>query len=308
MYRKLDRKVLAGIFVVLLAVVILIEMADLRKGARTFREDLVEVETDKVTSLKVFPKVTGGEIIKITKQDEMWFVESGDVKYNADGSLVTSMISELNRIRPESVVAADDSRWEQYEVTDSLGTRVKLYNGTELLADLIIGKFSFSQPRKMTSYVRLADEKEVYGVDGMLGMSFNRNINSFRDRTVISSVSSDWKKLTFSYPADSSFVLEHAGNDWLINGQTADSASVAEYFSSVSNLRHGQFAESDPAIAVTHKLVIEGNNEMKPIEINGYYVDEENFIIESSQNRGSFFENGDLADKVFVSHKEFINY
>jgi len=306
MYRKLNRKILAAIFVVLLAIVVLVELADFRKGGRTFREDLVEVETDRVTSMEIFPKVTGGEVIRLTRQDEMWFVESGDKRYNADNSLVVSMINELNRARPESVVATDKSRWEQYEVTDSLGTQVKLYSGTELLAGLVIGKFSFSQPRKMTSYVRMADEDEVYGVDGMLGMSFNRNVNSFRDRTVISSSSADWRKLTFLYPADSSFVLGNTGDGWFIGSQPADSASIAEYFSSVSNLDHGQFAEDEPVINVTHNLVIEGNNEMQPIEINGYYVDEENFIVESSQNKGSFFKSKELADKIFVSQDKFI--
>ena len=306
MYRKLNRKILAAIFVVLLAIVVLVELADFRKGGRTFREDLVEVETDRVTSMEIFPKVIGGEVIRLTRQDEMWFVESGDKRYNADNSLVASMINELNRARPESVVATDKSRWQQYEVTDSLGTQVKLYSGTELLAGLVIGKFSFSQPRKMTSYVRLADEDEVYGVDGMLGMSFNRNINSFRDRTVISSSSADWRKLTFSYPADSSFILEQTAGGWSIGSQSVDSASVVEYFSSVSNLDHGQFAEDEPVIDVTHKLVIEGNNEMQSIEINGYYVDEENFIVESSQNKGSFFKSKELADKIFISQDRFI--
>ena len=306
MYRKLNSKILAAVFVVLLVIVILIELADSRQGGRTFREDIVEVETDQVTSLEILPKVTGGELIRLVKEDEMWFAESAGKKYNSDASLVTSMINELNRITPESVVATNKSRWEQYEVTDSLGTSVKLFNGAELLADLIIGKFSFSQPRKMTSYVRLADEDEVYGVDGMLGMSFNRNLNSFRDRTVLSSSSSDWTRLTFSYPADSSFVLEKTGDGWLAGGQPADSASVAEYFSSVSNLSEGQFAENDPSGSPSHKLVIEGNNEMQPLEITGYYQDEDNFITGSSQNLGSFFNSRDLVEKIFVPGTKFI--
>jgi hypothetical protein len=306
MYRKLNIKILTAIFTALLVIVILVELADSRKGGRTFREDLVEVEAGEVTSMEIFPKVAGGEMIKLTRQDEMWFAESEGNRYNADGAMVGSMISELNRVQPESVVATEESRWEQYEVTDSLGTRIKLYNGQEVLADLIIGKFSFSQPRKMTSYVRINGEDEVYGVDGMLGMSFNRNLNSFRDRTVISSSVADWSKLTFSYPADSSFVLQKAGDGWMVDGQPADSVAVEEYFSSLGNLSNGQFAEEEPSGTVTHRLVIEGNNEMQPIEITGYYIDEENFIVESSHNRGNFFNSTDLANTIFISGNKFI--
>jgi len=191
-------------------------------------------------------------------------------------------------------------------VTDSLGTEVKLFSGSNLLADLIIGKFSFSQPQKMTSYVRLKNEKEVYGIDGMIGMSFNRNMNAFRDRTLISSFSSGWSELTFSYPADSSFVLEKTGDNWIIDGQPADSASVAEYLNSVSNLNDSRFADSDAIknLILTHSLVIAGVDGADPVEIKGYFSDEDNFIVESRQNEGNFFNSKELAEKIFVSKQK----
>jgi hypothetical protein len=306
MYRKLNIKILAIIFTVLLLVVVLTEMADLRKGGRTFRENLVDVNTDEVTAFEISPKVEGNKVIKLIRENDLWFVELDDERYRADQSLPSSMISELNSLKPESVVATGDERHEQYEVTDSLGTRVRLFSGSNLLADLIIGKFSFSQPQKMTSYVRLGDDDVIYGVDGMLGMSFNRDLDSFRDRTVIKSNSSDWNRLVFSYPADSSFTLEKAGEGWTAGGQPADSASVAKYFNSLQNLTDSRFAESKANISATHKLVIEGNNSMEPIEITGYCPGDGSFIIESSHNKGNVFESSELAEKIFISSSELL--
>ncbi|MDD4756434.1 MAG: DUF4340 domain-containing protein [Prolixibacteraceae bacterium] len=306
MYRKLNIKILAIIFSILMIVVVLTEMADSRKGGRTFREELVDVSPDEVTSLEISPKVEGNKVIKLLKENDSWFVESGDKRYRADPSLPSAMINELNSMKPESVVATGDERRVQYEVTDSLGTRVKLFSGNNLLADLIIGKFSFSQPQKMTSYIRLEGDKVIYGVDGMLGMSFNRNVDSFRDRTVVKSNSSDWSRLVYKYPADSSFTLEKAAEGWTVNGQPADSASVAEYFSAIRNLSDSRFAENKTGMSVTHSLLIEGNNDMEKVEINGYYQEDGVFMVESSQNRGNIFESKELAEKIFISSSSLL--
>ena len=305
MYRKINIKILAVIFAVLLVVVVLVEYTDSRRGARTFKSDLVQVETENVTSIELYPRATGHKQIKLFREDEEWKVESEGETYNADQSVPGDLISELNALKPQSVVATDKDRWDRFEVTDSLGTRVKLFNNERLLADVIIGKFTFSQPRNMTSYVRLADDKEVYGVEGMIGMTFNRDLKAFRNKTVINSSSSDWSKLTFDYPADSSFVLEKIDNKWMIDSQPADSAAVAEFFNSIARLNEGRYAEAGPSVTPTHQLIIEGSLD-QPVRVSGYFSDEENFLIESSMNPGTFFNSPGLAEKVYPPQSKFM--
>ena len=203
MYRKINIKILAGVFVILLVAAVMVEMIDMRKGSRTFKQDLVEVNADEVTAIEVDAKSAAAKLVILKKENDEWKVEADGKTFRADQAVAGSMISQLNGMKPKSLAASEKDRWDEFEVTDSLGTRVKLFKGNDLLADVIFGKFSFSQPQTMTSYVRLAGENDVYGVDGMLGMSFNRNANSFRDKTVTDSNFSDWNKLTFSYPADS---------------------------------------------------------------------------------------------------------
>ncbi|MCD6354044.1 MAG: DUF4340 domain-containing protein, partial [Prolixibacteraceae bacterium] len=144
MYRKINNKILAGILAVLLIVVVLVEFIDARKGNRTFRKTLVEVNVPEVTKIEIYPKVANSEVIKLYKENDSWKVEMKGEKYNADPSMAGSLVSELNRMKPESVVATKKDKWAQYEVVDSLGTRVKLFNGSSQLTDLIIGKFTFS--------------------------------------------------------------------------------------------------------------------------------------------------------------------
>lgn len=301
MYRKINIKLLAVIFVVLLVLVVLVEMVDISKGSRTFKQELVKVEADEVTSIQVNAKSAGGKTTVLKKENDMWQVEADGKIYRADQSIASSMMSQLNGMKPKSLVTTDKERWKEFEVTDSLGTRVKLFKGSELLADVIFGKFSYSQPQTMTSYVRLAGDDEVYGVDGMMGMSFNRRADSFRDRTLLSSTSANWSKLTFSYPADSSFTLKKINDKWMIDAEVADSAAVVKYFQSISRLNESKFAENNPVGQSTHKLKIEGNNNMDPIEITGYYTDTENFVLGTSQNKGTYFNNPETASKIFVA-------
>ncbi len=305
MFRKVSTKIIAGIFVVLLAVVVLVEVIDSRNGNRTFKSDLLEVAVSDVTSIELYARAANHKLVKLFRENDAWKIEADGKTYNADAGACERLISALNDMKPKSVATTSKDRWEQFEVTDSLGTRVKLFGGSDLLADVMVGKFSYSQPRSMTSYVRLANDKEVYGVDGTLGMSVNRNVNSFRDRTLVDANKSNWTKLAFTYPADSSFVLEKAGNQWMIGEMEADSAQVAQYFNKIDRLSDSNFAEEKPSIAPTHRLRIESSNGAPSIEITGYRVDDDRFILESSQNPGSYFNSKTRAEQLFVSSASF---
>ncbi len=306
MYRKINIKILAGVFVVLLVVAVMVEMIDMRKGSRTFKQDLVNVNADEITAVEVDAKSAGGKPVTLKKENDVWKVEADGKTYRADQPVAGSMIAQLNDMKPKSLVTTDKDRWKEFEVTDSLGTRVKLFKGNDLVADVIFGKFSYSQPQTMTSYVRLAGENDVYGVNGMLAMSFNRNANSFRDKTLINSNSSDWNKLTFTYPADSSFTMEKVNNKWMVDGAVADSASVAQYFNSIARLDDSKFAANDPSGQPTHRLKIEGNNNMEPLEVTGFYTDTDTFVLGTTQNQGTYFNDPETAKKIFIPKSKLL--
>lgn len=304
MYRKISIKTLGIIFGILLVLVAIVELTDIRKGSRNFKKILIEVNADEITGIELQPKAANGNTIKLVRENDVWQVEDNSKKYKADQSVAGNLISELNGLKPQSVVATGKDRWKQYEVTDSLGTRVKLLKGSDVIADLVVGKFSYSQPNNMTSYIRLTGENEVYGVDGTLGMSFNRNLDSFRDRNIIKSSSGNWNKLTFTYPADSSFVLEKVDGKWQINNQPADSTAVSTYLSSIARLSDSKFDDTNPGITSTHQLTIVGG--AVPINVSGYKVDADHFYLESDQNPGTMFNSPESAKKLFVSSRKFI--
>ncbi|MFH1000663.1 MAG: DUF4340 domain-containing protein, partial [Bacteroidota bacterium] len=229
-----------------------------------------------------------------------------------------------NNLKPERVAATKEDKWVEYKVVDSLGTRVKFKKGNEVLADLYLGKFSYQQAQnqyqqyanqrgggtKMTTYVRLANENNVYAVNGFLSMTFNREPNLFRDKTLIQCNSEDLTGLNFTYP-DSSFTLMKQEEKWMAGGLMADSASTVKVLRSLCKLKGTDFIENGEKYKTAKpvfSLKLEGNN-MSPIEVKAYETSDSTcqFMVESSINPGNYMDGDKMKmfEKLYISKSKF---
>ena len=318
MFRKLNPKILLGGFAVLLIIVVLVKLNQRKSGDRSFRSEIVSIDTAKVSQIVISAKPAGKEEKVILEESgDKWQVKKGDVVYNADKTMVDRLIEQLVSMTPQRVAATSRDRWSEYQVTDSAGVYVKVKGGSKTLAEVIIGKFSYQQPTnpydrqgKMTTYVRVEGEKEVYAVDGFLRMTFSTDAGSYRNKSVISGDKSNWTRLKFSYPADSSFILEKQGTNWMAGGIMADSALVAQYLSQISRMTSYNFIDTtlDVSDVPEFKLEIEGDNMVSSIKVEAFEADTTNkYLLTSNQNPGTFFSGSQsgLFDKIFVPGKEF---
>jgi hypothetical protein len=323
MFNKLSTKWLISIFITLLLLAVVVIITNNSKSTisrnRTFKSELTNFDTLKVTQIIIYPKMRGEDIV-LSKSGEDWKVNVDGEKYKADPNTIKGMLATLLSLRASRIAANSKDQWEQFEVTDSAASRVQLMAGKKTIVDLYLGKFTYQQPKntnpynyqqqgKMTSYVRLAGEKEVYAVDGLIAMSFNRQADDFRDRTLIHADKGTWKQLTFSGP-DKSFDLVKQGNGWIVDGIAADSAAVAKYLASIAWLSNPDFIEVSNITTdkPLYSLRIEGENLPSPIKIDAFPADTSNgYAITSSQNEGAFFSgkmNG-LFSKIFISKEQF---
>ncbi len=286
MFQKVNNKILGIVFVILLLIGAFIFVFDGGKTERTFREVLVDIDTSKVTEILIYPKSQNHKEVKLFKDKDEW---------------------RVNLIIPKRLAARDESKWNELQV-DSTGSRVKVFEGSKLSLDLVIGRFSFQQPRTMNTFVRLYNDKDVYEVDGFLDMTFNQGANIFRDGTVIKSDHNTWKQLQFAYPADSSFQLVKSGNSWILNGKTTDSLKTANYLTRLANLSNNNFIDDvkiDPSSAPTFSLNIT-TSDLKFIEIKGYQ-DSTSFLIHSSQNPEAWFDGSSLSKTIFTGKSSFFS-
>lgn len=292
------------------------------KKERTFKSDLVSVDTAEVTAIEIIPRAGESDAIQLTRTGQGWSLEKEGVTYNADQMAARNVLAELIKLTPERVAANDPSRWDEMEVSDTTGTRVKLYDGKKVVADIYIGKFNYQQnPQaqqmqfqqqgrgKMSTHVRLAGEDEVYVVDGFLKMNIQADLNTYRNKNLCSVLPEDVTKVTFRYP-DNSFTLAFQDSTWKLNGVKTDSVKTVQYLNSLRRLTSTNFVDdaADVAVNPSHTVRIEGNNFM-PVEIKAFPADSVNgYLVTSSLNSGARFsgEKSKLFDKIFKGIDNFL--
>lgn len=200
MFNKKSNKTLWIIFAILLVATILIFTTESTKNERTFKKDIVSIDTSSVTEILIYPKSSMGTEVKLTKINNSWNVvlESGK-QYLVPRAKIKNLLNQILAIKPKRLASRSKQKFNEYEVNDSLATRIIVNEGSNEVLNLIIGKFAFQQPRSMSTFVRLADDTDIYEVDGFLDMTFNKSADNFRDETIIKSDKNKWNTLKFEH-------------------------------------------------------------------------------------------------------------
>jgi hypothetical protein len=307
------------ILLAILAIVLLVTNLN-KKEDRTFRSELVDIDTTRVTKMEIMPKAGSGQTITITKTGDEWNLASEGKSYKPDASALRNILVELTRMRTERVAATSKADWQEFEVTDSTATRLKVYEGKEVVADVYLGKFSYSQPSgiqnpqqrqqtRMFTHVRLDGEDAVYVVEGFIKMSIQPNLDNYRTKVLCAAPVSDITRVTFRSPEDQ-FTVSLENGIWMLDGQPADSTMTVRYLQKVARLSGSVFIDDvkPQTPSPTHTVKVEGNN-MLPVELKAYPADPENeYIVTSSlvpdaQYSGS---NGELFERTFVGREAFL--
>ena len=321
MFNKFQTKHLLVAFLVLAVIVGITSISNKSgnsKRQRTFKSELVDADTSKLTQLVIYPK-GGGEVVTLSKKDDAWWVSSEEGEFPADANQAKSLLGTLLDIKAKHLAATDKSRWEEYEVTDSAAVRVQAFIGKKVVSELYLGKFNYQQKpaanpwerptNVLTTYVRKAGEKEVFAVEGMLSMTFSRSANDFRDKTVLSVSSQDLAQISID-SAGAKYSLVKEGGKWMFNGIMADSASVVEFVNGLGNVSHSTFAKvEDKANDVPeYSITLNGDNFEAPVKIEAFNSTDGQFVVHSTQNKYSYFKSdlSGLITKLFPAQSKFL--
>jgi hypothetical protein len=300
--------IIFGVLALLVAVMLL---SDAGKNESTFKTDLVEIDTAAVTQILIYPKGYNHKEVKLFKnEDGVWYVALEKKSVTVPPKKIQGIFSQILAIKPTRLAAKSSSKWKEFEV-DTSGTRVKFLEGDDVALDLIIGKFSYKQQfRSMTSFVRLADEDEVYETNGFLSTSFNRDVNSLRNNHLLEDDYKNWTRIAFDYPADSSYQIVKVGDKWKAGDVELDSAKVVNYVRTLSRLSSSAFVDELPQGLSTDnftrrvRIDAEGKREI----VLQSFEDANNVIISSSENKESYFngKSAKLQDKIFKGLSSFL--
>ncbi|MBW8049864.1 MAG: DUF4340 domain-containing protein [Cytophagales bacterium] len=327
MFKKFSILHLAVILVILLGVYFALEFWDKKERSSSYRDELVSIDTMNISKMIVTTKSYPGKDIVLIKNNAGWYIRLKEGKnVPADNGEVKRAIDVLIQVKTRRLAANDPSKFNELRV-DTSGTRVQVFEGDKKTLDLIIGKFSFQNKRDFYTYVRLADENEVYTTDAFLGPSFEKDFSRWRDQTIVRSAPDSITAITWAYPADSSFTLAKTlmkkgvtkssrvlgrdlGGLWSVNGALADSTKVKNFLNSLRNIYSDKFADDVSKTNLSNKvftMVIELSGSEK-IEIGVYQHPTYKWIINSSTNPESYFASDDqiVVKKLFISKGRFL--
>ncbi|MCB0805300.1 MAG: DUF4340 domain-containing protein [Bacteroidales bacterium] len=294
----------------------------LNKGEdRTFKSQLVDVDTSQVTKIKIIPSLgSDNEEITFTRTGEEWKLEADGKFFKPEVSSIKNILTELLRMRTERVSATSEEKWKELEVTDSTASRVQLFAGDDKLTDIYIGKFSYTQApqqqqnpyqrqqTRMFTNIREAGDETVYVVEGFIKMNIQPKVDSYRAKTLVSVQKENITKVSFNYPDDQFTVTNENGN-WFLNGQPADSLETTRYLQKFSRLTNSNYADDVEMTTNTpsHTITIEANNSV-PVELKAFPADTTTqYIITTSRIPDTKFEGGKsrLFERIFVGRSEF---
>ncbi len=297
---KFNNRALLIVFLGLAGILVLTRVFTAKKAERTLDADLVEIDTGRISTIYIYPQAEKGAELVFTRQGYSWKVSKEDLSVPADKFSIGNAINELLNLKADRLVARSEEKWPDYQVNDSLGTRVMIKEGKKTTLDMIIGRFNYQPPPggypgygqqygTGITYVRSSGENEVYAVEGFLAMSFNQGFNNWRDQTICRLTRDQVTKVVFEYPADSGFIAQKLDVNWTISGILADSTSMAQYLNGLSRKSHGDFADGySPLSNPVYKVTFEGMN-MNPLLIRVYTQPGDELILHSSINPESYF-------------------
>ena len=297
MFRRFNNRQLS-ITLGVLALLYLGSWAFDQKGTASFTKELVLVDTSKVDQIRIILP-DAEEDLTLNKEGNSWKISAGgDKTYTAAPSQVNSAISSLQGLTATQLVSTRESAWSEYGVSDSAGVRVQLQQGTETLADVWLGRFQYQQTG-MTTYARPEGDDNTYLVDGYVRSNFEKEINEWRDKTIIKGPNSQWNSLNFIYPGDSSFqMLRGLNNNWILPDSTAlDVTKVNRYLNRISSINGNKFVEQGSSYPVLYTLQV---GAASPFEVKAYVVNDSTITLGSSLNPEAYFEGNDLWPDIFV--------
>ncbi|KPJ54243.1 hypothetical protein AMJ39_01470 [candidate division TA06 bacterium DG_24] len=225
-----------------LILLFLVSEGVLRLGRREPRSTTLFPDFDgsRVEAISIARRATS---VRLTRAATGWRVHSDTMSYGADPDIVDRLITALADMEG-SLVSHNPANHAVFEVDSVNGTSAAVLDAAGLpLASLVIGK---TAPSMAGTYLRRADEPEVYLTDSFLRSIFSPNLRTWRNRKILSFEPSELRSIELESPTES-IRLERTDADtpWQMTHPEeclADAATVDGMTRILSHLTASDFA------------------------------------------------------------------
>lgn len=305
---KKSNKNLFIVFGIVLAIFVVYSLLDSNDFEGTFRSKIIEVDTARVDEILITLRNNSGTT-KLVKENGEWLVLiDGNNKVKVKNTKIDEILRITSAVTADIIVSRDPGKWSEYYV-DSSGIRVEMFADGDKRADFIIGKFMVKQQKTIFTYVRLFENDDVYRVEGVLTVPFDRQPDDFRNNTLVADNVQHWISITYEDGGNGDYTLRQTEGGWTLDGNPANTENVTSYLTALSNLNHALFADGyDGNLLDNPQYTLTITRQIKePIVIKAAQEDSL-FIIHSSENPTEFFADRDstLFNTLFTGKKHFM--
>ena len=116
----------------------------------------------------------------LTKADDKWTI--GEKAYPADPDKVKRMIEDVEKMSVTALVS-ESKNYFRYDLNDEKKISIKMWTGKELCRSFDLGK---TAPTYQHTFIKLADNPNVYHARGNFRNTFDLTIDDMRDKTALS--------------------------------------------------------------------------------------------------------------------------
>ena len=291
----MNNKTLVIVFASLIAIYFLTQMGS-KKEARSFKTDLVSLDTASITKITFKTKQSPEEIL-LQRNEGVWNISKGNITAPCDAIVVNGLldqVADINSIRPAATKA---EKWVEYEVDDKTGSNMKFYAGDKLVSEFVVGRLNIDQRRQtMESFLRLPGDDIVYATNSHLPLTLQNGFNGFRNKTILNI--DPVKIYQISYNANGAEqTLDLQNGNWNVGGVAKDSTTVVNWISKVAAFKGSEFQDDVSALASASPIKSINIKGQKTAQVRLYQNPGEGkpFIIHSSQNDGAYFLSDSTA-------------
>ena len=289
--------------------------AKLWKGNKSssFNDEIIKVDSARVDRIQFVSPGNHPDEFELKKNGNDWVAVKGDMSVPASPQNVQAIVSQLSRLEAMRIVSKDVAHYGEYEISDSLASKVKVWEGKNQVADLEVGGFRFDQnTRSAFSFIKVAKKPEVYEIDGFLSMGLKARFDQFRDKKLVKAAQDDLTLIEWTGNGSSKQAISKEDGVWNYAGMEAvDSAKFKTYLTGLVNAQGNEFSDlkSTAGLSLIEKVTLTGNNMTEPTVISAYAAQDtlKPFLIASSANPDAVFksDSNGLYKKIFLDLRPF---
>jgi len=153
------------------------------------------VKFDSATVHKIEVKYDTMDVVLEKRGDQWWVTKP--MEYPANPTFGADMAGKVADLKIENLITEQPAKQGMFDVTDSAGTAVTVYDDAKPPITLVMGKIDEGYRH---TYMRLADSNKIYLIKGVYKSYFTRNVKDWRDKTIAKYNADDFRGFVLEYP------------------------------------------------------------------------------------------------------------